>query len=73
MRLGEFESEADNIRHTKLIFDKALKALVARYKKQLNIDKNKQRMAKQQIKNNKIRALRNDTWIDVKKPDRPKR
>jgi len=73
MRLNEFESEADNIRHTKLIFDKALKALVTRYKKGLKIHKNKQRMAKQQIKNNKIRALRNDTWIDVKKPERPKR
>lgn len=73
MRSSEFESDADNIRHTKLIFDKALGALVARYKKQLKINKNKQRIAKQQIKNNKIRALRNDTTIDVKKPDRPKR
>ena len=73
MRSSEFASEADNIRHTKLIFDKALKALVARYKKRLKINKNKQRIAKKQIKNNKIRALRNDTWVDVKKPDRPKR
>ena len=73
MRSSEFESEADNIRHTKLIFDKALKALVVRYKKQLKIHKNKQRMAKQQIKNNKIRALRNDTVLGTKKPDRPKR
>ena len=73
MRFSEFESEADNIRFTKLIFDKALSALVTRHKKRLKIDKNKQRMAKQQIKNNKIRALRNDTTIDVKKPDRPKR
>ena len=73
MRSSEFESEADNIRHTKLIFDKALKALVVRHKKRLKINKNKQRIAKQQIKNNKIRSLRNDTWIDVKKPDRPKR
>ena len=73
MRFKDFSNEADNIRHTKLIFDKALKALVARYKKRLKIYKNKQRMAKQQIKNRKIRALRNDSTIDVKKPDRPKR
>ena len=73
MRFKDFSNEADNIRFTKLIFDKALKALAVRYKKQLKINKNKQQMAKQQIKNNKIRALRNDTWIDVKKPDRPKR
>ena len=73
MRLNEFSNEADNIRHTKLIFDKALKALVVRYKKGLKINKNKQRIAKQQIKNNKIRALRNDTTIDIRKPDRPKR
>ena len=73
MRLSEFESEADNIRFTKLIFDKALSALVARYKKRLNIHKNKQRIAKQHIKNRKIRALRNDTTIGVSKPDRPKR
>jgi len=73
MRLSEFASEADNIRYTKLIFDKALKALVARYKKRLKIHKNKQRMAKQQIKNNKIRALRNDTTIDVKKTRQTKK
>ena len=73
MRLSEFSNEADNIRFTKLIFDKALSTLVARYKKRLKIYKNKQRMAKQQIKNRKIRALRNDSTIDVKKPDRPKR
>jgi len=73
MRFNEFSNDADNIRHTKLIFDKALKALVAKYKKRLKIHKNKQRIAKQQIKNNKIRALRNDTWIDVNKPDRPTR
>lgn len=73
MRLNEFESEADNIRYTKLIFDKALSALVARYKKRLKINKNKQRIAKKQIKNNKIRALRNDTTVGVRKPDRPKR
>ncbi len=73
MRFKDFSNDADNIRYTKLIFDKALKALVARYKKRLKIYKNKQRIAKQQIKNNRIRALRNDTWIDVKKPDRPKR
>ena len=73
MRLCEFESEADNIRFTKLIFDKALSALVARYKKRLKIHKNKQRIAKQQIKNRKIRALRNDTTIGARKLDRPKR
>jgi len=73
MRFKDFSNEADNIRHTKLIFDKALKALVARYKKRLKIYKNKQRIAKQQIKNNKIRSLRNDTRINVKKPDRPKK
>ena len=73
MRLSELQSDADNIRFTKLIFDKALSTLVARYKKRLKIHKNKQRIAKQQIKNNKIRALRNDTTIDVRKPDRPKR
>lgn len=73
MRSSEFASEADNIRHTKLIFDKALKTLVARHKKRLKIYKNKQRIAKQQIKNNKIRALWNDTTIDVRKPDRPRR
>ena len=73
MRLSEFQSDADNIRFTKLIFDKALSLLVARYKKRLKINKNKQRIDKQQIKNNKIRELRNDTTIDVRKPDRPKR
>ena len=70
MRLKEFSNEADNI---KFEFEKTLCALSARYKKLLKINKNKQRMAKQQIKNNKIRALRNDTAIDVRKPDRPKR
>ena len=70
MRSSEFENEADNI---KFEFEKTLCALSARYKKRLKILKNKQRIAKQQIKNNKIRALRNDTTIDVKKPDRPKR
>ena len=73
MRLSEFQSDADNIRFTKLIFDKALSLLVARYKKRLKINKNKQRIAKQQIKNNKIRSLRNDTTIGVRTPDRPKR
>lgn len=73
MRFKDFSNEADNIRHTKLIFDKALSVLVARYKKRLKIHKNKQRIAKQQIKNNKIRSLRNDSLINVKKPDRPKR
>ena len=73
MRFNEFSNEADNIRFTKLIFDKALSTLVARYKKRLKIHRNKQRMAKQQIKNRKIRALRNDTTTGVRKPDRPKR
>ena len=73
MRFKDFSNEADNIRYTKLIFDKALSALVARYKKRLKLNKNKQRIAKQQIKNNKIRALRNDSWIDVRKPERPRR
>ena len=35
MRFKDFSNEADNIRHTKLIFDKALKALVVRHKKRL--------------------------------------
>lgn len=73
MRSSEFASDADNIRHTKLIFDKALSALIAKYKKRLKIYKSKQRIAKQQIKNNKIRSLRNDTTIGVSKPERPKR
>ena len=70
MRSSEFESGADNI---KFEFEKTLCALRARYKKQLKIHKNKLRIAKQQIKNNKIRALRNDSTINVSKPDRPKR
>ena len=73
MRSSEFSNEADNIRHTKHIFDKALRALVARYKKRIKIKKNKQRIAKQQIKNNKLRALRNDSTIGESKPDRLKR
>ena len=73
MRSSEFASEADSIKLIKFEFEKTLRALNARYKKRLKTDKNKQRMAKQKIKNNKIRALRNDTWIDVKKPERPKR
>lgn len=63
----------DNIRYTKHIFDKALRASVTKYKKRLKIYKNKQEIAKQQIKNNKIRALRNDSTIDVRKPDRLKK
>ncbi len=73
MRACDFESEADNIKFIKFELEKMLRALGVRYNKRLKIDKNKQRIAKQQIKNNKIRALRNDTWIDVKKPERPKR
>jgi len=73
MRFKEFSNEADNIRFTKLIFDKALKSLVVRYKKRLEIYKNKQRIAKQQIKNRKTRSLRNDTTIGVNSPERPKR
>jgi hypothetical protein len=73
MRINEISDEEDIIRNTKFKFDKALYALVAKYKRQLEIQKNKQRMAKKQIKNRKIRAHRNDVWDDVKKPDRPQR
>lgn len=73
MRSSEFASDADSIKFIKFEFEKVLRALGERYNKQLKINKSKQRMAKKQIKNNKIRALRNDTWIDVKKPNRPKK
>ncbi len=73
MRSSEFEGEADNINFIKFELEKMLRALGERYNKRLKINKNKQRMAKKQIKNNKIRALRNDTFANANKPGRPKR
>ncbi len=73
MRSSEFEDEAENIKFIKFELEKLLRALSKRYNKRLKIDKNKQRIAKQQIKNNKIRALRNDTATGVRKLERPKR
>ena len=73
MRYNEFKNEANELRFVKLVFEKTLKALKARYLKRLKLYKNQQRIAKQRIKNRKIRSNMNTSTIGVNSPDRPKR
>lgn len=73
MRYKEFANAKEDLMLVKLTFDKALRELKSEFLKRIEREKNKRNIAKQHMKNRRLKSHRNDSNDGSISTERPKR